>query len=45
MRKVVSEMLTLGGWWGMKWQTVRVQNGGSAREKPKNQLGRTARVP
>ena len=42
-KEVASGMLKLGGWWGMEWLAkVKVQNGGSASAKLKNQLGRAA---
>ena len=36
MSEVVSGMLNLGGWWGMKWLAkVTVQNEGGAQVKKK----------
>jgi len=38
---MLSGMITLGGWWVMERRAkVIVKNGGRARVKPNNQLGR-----
>jgi len=44
--EVVSELFSLGGWWGMDWwEKVTAQNCGRALVKPKNQPGGVVLTP